>query len=70
MSVPKEECVGPRNTDPPSIGAPQTLFESQARTPNDYEVTANGQRFLVNGTLQSVLPPLTVLLNWSAGTTR
>jgi Tol biopolymer transport system component len=50
--------------------APRPLFpvdvpEAIAPYPNDYAVTADGQRFLVNAIVeQPVKPVLTVILNW------
>ena len=56
-----------------TAGLPRALFdvdtpEPNAPYPNDYTVSADGQRFLVNTVVdQPVRPSLTVILNWSAG---
>ena len=54
-------------------GAPVALFESHTapRNPNDlvfeYDVTADGKRFLVNTTgAAAATPPLTVVVHWNA----
>jgi len=65
----------PVTTDGPtfSVGAPHALFdvevaEPSAPYPNDYAVTADGQRFLVNTVVdQPTRPALTVILNWTSG---
>jgi Tol biopolymer transport system component len=64
----------PVTTDGPtfSVGASHALFdvevaEPNAPYPNDYAVTADGQRFLVNTVVdQPTHPALTVILNWTA----
>jgi hypothetical protein len=51
---------------------PRALFdvevpEATAPYPNDYAVSADGQRFLVNTIVdQAIRPSLTVILNWAA----
>jgi hypothetical protein len=35
-----------------------------------YDVTADGQRFLVNTLVEAHPPPITVVLNWTAGLKR
>ena len=55
-----------------SAGVPQALFpidivEPNAPYPNDYAVSADGQRFLINTQVDRPSPPLTVVLNWAAG---
>jgi hypothetical protein len=52
-----------------SVGVPQKLFELQGLFGTlDYEVTADGQKFIVTGALRDELPnvPITVVLNWWA----
>jgi len=50
---------------------PEVLFKTQLHygitgSRNDYLVTANGQRFLVNTPLQDTANlPITVVLNWT-----
>ena len=50
--------------------APKTLFQTQVvrpEAPNRYVVTEDGQRFLVNSSLEEVSQtPITVILNWNA----
>jgi Tol biopolymer transport system component len=50
--------------------APKTLFQTQVvrpEAPNRYVVTGDGQRFLVNSSVEEVSQtPLTVILNWKA----
>ena len=53
------------------FGIPKPLFdlvpEVEGRR-SRYQVTANGQRFLVNVPLKSTLSaPITVVTNWTAG---
>ena len=49
-----------------SAGVPQSLFE--ARVIGGYDVSMDGQRFLINQTVAEDAPaPLTVVLNWTAG---
>ena len=59
-----------------SARPPQELFavnipETVAPYPNDYAVSADGQRFLVNTIVeQPVKPALTVILNWASDLAR
>ena len=59
-------------TDLPAFkfGTPKPLFEvrleAQTRR-TKYEVASNGQRFLVNVPLETPSPPITVVVNWTAG---
>jgi Tol biopolymer transport system component len=71
MAVPVKAVVGTR----PSFeaGAPVALFDAHmVHTGNDsqlqYDVTADGKRFLINTTSGSgaASPPLTVVTNWTA----
>jgi Tol biopolymer transport system component len=57
------------------IGAPAALFDARIGTPSgslgaiarqQYDVSADGQRFLINRT-SSEPSPITVVLNWTAG---
>ena len=59
--------------DAPIIGPPQLLFEVAFRKPaasqrNVFDVTPDGQRFLVNTTLdnESTNNPINWVLNWTA----
>ena len=48
-----------------SVGVPQVLFDT--RMVGGYDVTADGQRFLINQRVREDVPaPLTVVLNWTA----
>ena len=52
-------------------GSPAALFRVDAqdneRNGNDYDVTADGQRFLLNMSIaQSNLLPLITVINWTA----
>jgi Tol biopolymer transport system component len=53
------------------VGTPKPLFTAgvlRYDAPNRYAVSADGQRFLVNTTVQTTNEtPITVVLNWSAG---
>jgi Tol biopolymer transport system component len=50
------------------VGAAQPLFEIRPGGPgNTYDVTADGQRFLVNTAVeQQITSPITLVLNWTA----
>jgi hypothetical protein len=50
------------------VGAAQPLFEIRPGGPgNTYDVTADGQRFLVNTAVeQQITLPITLVLNWTA----
>ena len=53
-------------------GAPIELFQTRAGgfgiTRNRYDVTADGQTFVVNSTMVgNVSRPMTVVLNWTSG---
>jgi Tol biopolymer transport system component len=62
------------STDGPTFtaGVPRALFEvdvpdSAAPHPSDYDVSADGKRFLINTVLdQPAKPAVTVILNWTA----
>ena len=50
-------------------GAPKALFhmETQPSNGSTFDVTADGQRFIVNAPIPSKVPPhLTVIVNWPA----
>jgi hypothetical protein len=53
------------------MGTPAPLFQTQVSSftsPNRYDVSTDGQRFLVNSSVQeTVRTPLVVILNWAAG---
>ncbi len=57
-------------------GAPMPLFESHLTSTNSanvlflYDVTADGKRFLINTRNLAASPPLTVVVNWTAGLNR
>src|SRR5262249_22490898 len=56
-------------------GKPRELFQTRAiatfPTFHIYDITADGQRFLINTTLESAgPPPITVVLNWREGLKR
>jgi hypothetical protein len=73
MAVTVKAASGSRPSFEP--GAPAPLFDAHmARGPTDslveYDVTADGERFLVNttgGVGSEAAPPLTVVVNWNAG---
>ena len=50
------------------VGAAKALFQTRATTGNDpYDVTADGQRFLVNSAIEDALSaPITVVVDWTA----
>jgi eukaryotic-like serine/threonine-protein kinase len=52
-----------------SAGIPKLLFPVQARG-SQYEVTRDGQRFLINTGVGPTALPITVTLNWSRGLAR
>ena len=71
MAVPIRTVTGPKPSLEP--GAPVPLFESHIiATPQtggvfQYDVTADGKRFLVVTNFAGATPPLTVVVNWHAG---
>jgi hypothetical protein len=78
MAVPVKTGPALNGAAKPSFepGAPLALFESHIlSTPGtstvfQYDVTADGKRFLVNtvaSTQGGASPPLTVWVNWTAG---
>jgi Tol biopolymer transport system component len=71
--------VALRDTGPTlEIGTPTRLFETRmstipntSYTRNQYDVTADGQRFLINQPPAEVSPaPISVIVNWQAAMTR
>ena len=52
------------------VGTPKTLFQTQVSSfgaPNRYDVSADGQKFLVNSSVQETSrAPLEVIVNWAA----
>jgi hypothetical protein len=49
--------------------APRTLFQTELTfntLRHSYAVSADGQRFLLNTSLEAGSPPMTVVLNWPA----
>ena len=57
------------NFDP---GTPMVLFQANPREmlatseQFSYEVSSDGQKFLINTRLKTAITPLSVVLNWSA----
>jgi Tol biopolymer transport system component len=54
------------------VGAPRPLFTVRPRPTRlarldsfPYDVTADGQRFLVNTFIEEVMPPITLVVNWT-----
>ena len=48
-------------------GAPTALFKIDSILEGDYDVTADGQRFLINSSVAGAQSsPFTVVLNWTA----
>ena len=48
---------------------PRTLFQTELNVNalrQSYAVSADGQRFLLNTSLEASAPPMTVVLNWPA----
>jgi hypothetical protein len=46
---------------------PQALFETRIGCCGfQYDVTADGQKFLVNSQVQSSADPMTIITNWTA----
>ena len=74
--------AAPVRSDPASagleVGAPTALFQTRlliqgvaAPDPRQhYDVTADGQRFLLNLAAEESGSPITVILNWTAGLKR
>jgi hypothetical protein len=52
----------------PTVGVPEALFQARLEEAADpqYDVTADGQRFLLNHTLIEDRVPLSVVLGWPA----
>ena len=51
-------------------GSPVALFKIEAERSSYYEVTADGQRFLVNTRTDAQPLPITVVLNWTTALKR
>jgi hypothetical protein len=72
MAAPVKGVAGAKPSFEP--GTPVALFESHLASPGsnvlyEYDVTADGKRFLINATVSSgsaSAPPLTVVVNWNA----
>ena len=49
---------------------PKTLFDTRVLSLTDfgnhYAVSADGQRFLINSTIETNASPISVLVNWTA----
>jgi len=61
----------------PTVGVPRLLFQTQLLALGElgsraeYDVTADGKRFIINEpVVDAATPPITVVLNWTAGPTR
>ena len=71
MAVPVKATEGAKPSFEP--GTPQPLFDTHivgGLVELQYDVTADGKRFLVNTTVASdakTAPPLNVVVNWNAG---
>ncbi|MCM2270414.1 MAG: serine/threonine-protein kinase [Thermoanaerobaculia bacterium] len=52
--------------DPPTLGEPQPLFRVDLAVEDGFDVTADGQRFLLAGTPPSSALPIRVVLDWQA----
>jgi Tol biopolymer transport system component len=76
MAVPVKAVTGPKPSF--EVGAPVPLFVAHMAHPTpdllfEYDVTADGKRFLINtitgsgGGPGAASPPLTVVTNWQAG---
>ena len=53
--------------DEPQLGQPEPLFRTNMfGTGFPYDVTADGQRFLVNKSEEAVSAPLYLVVNWPA----
>jgi len=70
MAVAVKAAVGPPASFEP--GTPQALFEAHltqgpVNTLFQYDVTADGKRFLLDSAGAGGSPPLTVVVNWDAG---
>ncbi|MGE0641555.1 MAG: protein kinase [Thermoanaerobaculia bacterium] len=54
--------------DPPIVGSPQPLFQAQLEEAADrqFDVAADGRRFLLNRTLVSDVEPIHVVFGWQA----
>jgi hypothetical protein len=53
------------------VGVVRPLFEVRERNGNAYDVSADGQRVLLNMFLEATAPPpITVVVNWTAGIRR
>jgi eukaryotic-like serine/threonine-protein kinase len=54
-------------------GAPAVLFQANAKEPvatseqNMYDVSTDGQRFLINTQMRAETQPMSVVMNWDAG---
>ncbi len=56
-------------------GVPKALFGTRVLTLTDfrnhYAITADGQRFLINSTIEGIgATPISVVVNWTAGLKR
>jgi serine/threonine protein kinase len=56
--------------DPPTFGEPTPLFRVDLSGEDSFDVTADGQRFLVAGTKPTSSLPITVALDWQAALPR
>jgi hypothetical protein len=44
----------------------QTRIDSIERSPHEYDVTADGQKFLINSMPEQAPQPITLYVNWPA----
>ncbi len=52
------------------FGAPHNLFEARGNLTNEYDVTADGHRFLLSTVSESGGRPITLVTNWPAAKTK
>ncbi|HEX9800810.1 MAG TPA: protein kinase, partial [Thermoanaerobaculia bacterium] len=52
--------------EPPTFGEPTPLFRVDLYNEDSFDVTADGQRFLVSGTKPTSSLPITIALDWQA----
>ena len=59
-------AVEVRTADATDVGSPRKLFEPHPRA-LDYDVSSDGQRFLIVASGAESSPPITLVQNWAAG---
>jgi len=71
MSVDIETATAPDKTAVLKPGLPKKLFNfTVLQDRNNYDVTADGQRFLINTGIDATNSPINVVLNWLSGVKR